>query len=121
MATVLAGQRLAIDLPRLAPSLIRRGVFRKLDVGSFQRLRLRLRPKEAVTPDLIEILKQHKAEIITTLSGRNMTGFGKCPGPEKCDGCYEVPGGRRIHPPKCSREWLAWFRRWSPHGQDRIH
>ena len=44
--------------------------------------RLRFRPKEAVTPDLIKILKQHKAEIIAAVAGDKLPGFGLCPSPE---------------------------------------
>jgi hypothetical protein len=33
-----------------------------------------------------------------------------------CAGCYDVGDGKRIHPPKCSPEWLAWLERWKPPG-----
>ena len=82
--------------------------------------RLRFRPKEAVTPDLIKILKQHKAEIIAAVAGDKLSGFGLCPGPEQCGGSYPVSGGLRIHPLMCSQDWLDWLDRWSPHGEDQI-
>lgn len=44
-----------------------------------------------------------------------------CPGPERCAGCYSlgvIDGRERfIHPPKPSREWEAWLRKWQPRGK----
>ena len=76
--------------------------------------KLRWRPNEAVTPDLVEALRQSKAEIIATLTGGKTTGLGQCPGPEKCGGCYEVRLGVHLHPPKISEEWKAWIAKWEP-------
>ena len=81
--------------------------------------RLRFRPKEAVTPELVEVLKQHKGEILTVLQSRQpATSYGLCPGPDKCGGCYSVgviDGRERfIHPPKVSPEWNAWLTKWQP-------
>lgn len=45
--------------------------------------KLRWRPKEAVTPELVEALKQWKPEIIAVLNDSKTTGKGKCPGPER--------------------------------------
>jgi len=76
--------------------------------------KLRWRPKEAVTPDLVEALKQSKAEIISTLTGSKTTGLGQCPGPERCGGCYQVSPGIHLHPPRVSEEWKAWLTKWQP-------
>ena len=83
--------------------------------------KLRFRPKEALTPDLIEALRQRKDEILAALQAKQpATGLGLCPGPEKCAGCYPIPGGRYIHPPKASPEWKDWFRKWEPKGDERL-
>jgi len=89
--------------------LARRGVH--LEVAGDK---LRWRPKEAVTPDLVETLKQRKAEIIAALTGGKTTGLGQCPGSEKCGGCYEVSPGIHLHPPKVSEEWKTWLTKWQP-------
>jgi len=34
-----------------------------------------------------------------------------------CAGCYEVEPGKRIHPPKCSKEWREWLLKWEPKGR----
>ena len=64
--------------------------------------------KGTLTPELREALARHKGEILTVLQSRQpATGKGKCPGPEKCAGCYATPGGRYIHPPKVSHDWVV--------------
>ena len=63
--------------------------------------KLRFRPKGAVPPELVEVMRQRKAEILTALQSEHPAiGHGLCPGPDKCKGCYPIPGGRYIHPPK---------------------
>ena len=100
---------------QILSELARRGVH--LEVAGD---RLRFRPKEAVTPDLVELLKQRKGEIMAALqSGRPATG--DCPGPQQCGGCYPVSGGRRIHPPRVSEEWTAWLKKWKPKEGNPIH
>ena len=89
--------------------LTRRGVH--LEVAGDK---LRWRPKEAVTPDLVEALKKWKAEIIAAVTVSKTTGLGLCPGPERCGGCYEVNPGIHLHPPKVSEEWKAWLTKWQP-------
>lgn len=89
--------------------LVRRGVH--LEVAGDK---LRWRPKEAVTPELVEVLKQWKTEIIAALTGSKTTGLGQCPGPERCGGCYQVSPGIHLHPPKVSEEWKAWLTKWQP-------
>jgi hypothetical protein len=34
-----------------------------------------------------------------------------------CAGCYDVGGGRRIHPPKCGEEYRVWIERWEARGR----
>ena len=79
---------------------------------------LRLRPKEAVTPELVEILRARKPEIIRLLARSQVetgrTGKSKCHSPEKCAGCYPIHGGRYLYPPKPSQSWLGWLRKWQP-------
>ena len=75
--------------------------------------KLRWRPKEAVTPELVEALKQWKPEIIAALTGSKTTGLGLCPDPER-GGCYEVSPGVHLHPPKVSEDWEARLTKWQP-------
>jgi hypothetical protein len=46
-------------------------------------------------------------------------GLAAC-GRSHCAGCYEVEPGRRIHPPKPSREWLDWLVRWQKPKGERV-
>ena len=87
-------------------------------LGELQRLgvslevvgdRLRYRPREAVTPDLVEALRKQKGELLKVLT-MPATGHGLCPGPEYCSGCYSVgmvDGRERwIHPPRAKEiDW----------------
>ncbi|HWP84015.1 MAG TPA: hypothetical protein VNN17_02405 [Terriglobia bacterium] len=61
-------------------------------------------PKGRLTPDLVESLRQHKAELLRLLAGEAKTGYGLCPEPDHCAGCYSigvVDGRERfLHPPK---------------------
>jgi hypothetical protein len=70
--------------------------------------KLRLRPKEAVPAEMVELLREHKAELLRLLVGDIKTGYGLCPGPSLCAGCYSVgvvDGRERyIHPP-IGRQW----------------
>ena len=73
-------------------------------------------PRGALTPELREAIARHKVEIMEMLmqtNSANRTGKGACPGPELCGGCYEVPGGRFVHPPKISHDWIQ---KWEPTG-----
>jgi len=38
-------------------------------------------------------------------------------GSPNCAGCYDVGDGRKIHPPKCSEEYLAWHEKWEAKGK----
>jgi hypothetical protein len=63
-------------------------------------------------PDVIaklEILRDSKAAIRKLVE----SGFHPACGSTECGGCYELwPGGPKLHPPKCSLEWLRWRERW---------
>ena len=83
--------------------------------------RLLFRPQEAVPAELVEALREHKAEILAALpTEQQATGYSQCPGPEKCAGCYPIHGGRYLHPPKPSQSWRAWLRKWQPEGDERL-
>ena len=72
-------------------------------------------PKGTLTPELREALARHKGEILAVLQSRQpATGYGLCPGPQKCAGCYAIPGGRYMHPPKPTQDWLDWLAKWQP-------
>lgn len=104
------GRGLSISATEILTELHRRGV--ELSAAGD---RLRFRPKDAVPPNIMEGLKRRKAEILSILQFRQSgTGFGLCPGPEKCAGCYQV-GARAdgspiyLHPPKGKPiDWTAW-------------
>ena len=38
-------------------------------------------------------------------------------GSPQCAGCYDVGEGRKIHPPKCGEDYLAWLERWEAKGR----
>lgn len=38
-------------------------------------------------------------------------------GSDRCNGCYEVEPGVRIHPPKSSEDWKEWLLKWEPKGR----
>ena len=87
--------------------------------------RLRFRPKDAVPPKLLEAMKQQRAKILEVLqSGQPVTGYGRCPGPEKCAGCYSIGvvdvRERFLHPPKVSQSWLDWLTEWQLKGDERL-
>ena len=77
---------------------------------------LAIRPASKVSPELKERLRQHKAEVLAVLKAHP-----RCPGPDKCAGCYSVgilDGRERfIHPPRASAEWQSWLKRWEPKGR----
>ena len=71
--------------------------------------KLRVRPRGAVDPDLVEAMRRHKGELLGLLSGQ-ITGKGTCcPGPDFCAGCYcigVIDGRERfLHPPR-GKQWL---------------
>jgi hypothetical protein len=40
---------------------------------------------------------------------------GEC-GSAHCAGCYDVGDGKKIHPPRCGKDYLDWFKRWEEKG-----
>lgn len=97
----------------------RRGIHLEAQNGQ---LRYRAR-KGALTPELRQAIAHHKADLISILARTHgqasPTGHGLCPGPQKCAGCYAIPGGRFIHPPRVSEEWKAWLNQWHPGRGER--
>ena len=75
-------------------------------------------PKGSLTPELREAMARHKADLISLLARTHgqasPTGHGLCPGPQKCAACYAIPGGRYMHPPKPTQDWLDWLAKWQP-------
>ena len=71
-------------------------------------------PSGRLTPELRAALVKRKPEILAVLqSKQTATGYGLCPGPEKCAGCYAVgvvDGRERfLHPPKGKPiDWSRW-------------
>lgn len=58
---------------------------------------------------IIEKLRPYREDVRRLLRERQLAPCGSV----TCGGCYEVwPGGPRIHPPRCSVEWLRWRERW---------
>jgi hypothetical protein len=41
---------------------------------------------------------------------------GACQMPH-CAGCYDIRDGRRIHPPKCGRNYDEWLKSWEAKGR----
>lgn len=77
--------------------------------------RLRFRPVDAVPPDLLQALRDRKPEILAVLQSQRPASVAPC-GSIYCGGCYEVPGERKIQPPKVSADWLV---RWEP-GRSQV-
>jgi len=96
-----------MTIAQILGDLERRGISLEVLGG-----KLRVRPKEAVTPDLVETLTRHKADIVRAIRrpAREVRGSdasqgkGLCPGPAHCSGCYSIgviDGRERfLHPPK---------------------
>ncbi len=66
-------------------------------------------------PDIIqaiESLRPYKTEVRAVLESKSRAACGST----HCAGCYEIEPGRRIHPPKATRDWLAWLEQWHPRG-----
>jgi hypothetical protein len=103
-----------VSAPEILSELHRCGVHLEALNGE---LRYRAR-KGALTPELRQAMALHKADLIKLLATpqRNppTTGYGLCPGQQNCAGCYAIPGGRFIHPPKISEEWQARLTRRQP-------
>ena len=61
-------------------------------------------PRGTMTKELLATLAEHKREIIAALVEGKRIGYGMCPGPDRCGGCYSIgmiDGRERfLHPPK---------------------
>ncbi len=66
-----------------------------------------------VPEDLWAVLKERKPEVLALLRARKSQGCGS----ENCAGCYSVPGGARIHPPKAAQDYLDWLVKWEAKGR----
>jgi hypothetical protein len=84
-------------------------------------------PKGAFTPELRELGRIHREEVISALlheknadaGGAREAGVATCGSPA-CGGCYEVSKGVHLHPPKVSEEWKAWLTKWQPDVRDKL-
>ena len=68
--------------------------------------RLRFRPREAVTSDLVEALKQHKAEIISTLTApavpARVRGWDETVETGTAEVCWHCGGGKACRCALCA-------------------
>jgi hypothetical protein len=69
-----------------------------------------LKPRRALDDTLLARIREAKAAILEALR----TGLAACGSPY-CAGCYDVGGGRKIHPSKCG-DVRKWLERWQPKG-----
>ncbi len=80
-----------------------------------ERVRYRL-PRSFQEPKaLLATLRSNRQEVVRLLRERDGESLALCGSP-RCAGCYSVGDGKKIHPPKASREWLEWLKRWEPKG-----
>lgn len=82
------------------------------------RLKVRIPENYPEAKALVEKLRARKPEVLELLRERQGRNLAPCGSPH-CSGCYEIEPGRRIHPPRSSREWLAWLERWQPKGPNQ--
>src|SRR2546421_3172587 len=83
--------------------------------------KLRYRLPLGESKRLVPLLAQHKDSLLAALKHRQarrntapqLKGLADC-GDPVCNGCYDVGGGRQVHPPRCSAEHLEWLRKWQP-------
>lgn len=71
-----------------------------------------LKPRSALDDTLMARIREVKPAILEALR----TGLAVC-GSKHCAGCYDVGDGRRIHPPKCGRDYRKLLERWKPIGR----
>ena len=83
--------------------------------------KLRYRPKSAVPPELVEVMRSHKAELLALINARDWQlgdpiEWDAEPEPIDCEKCqrfdcwWDATGRRRCltcDPPTASRRWLA--------------
>ena len=78
-----------------------------------------LKPRRSLDDSLLSRVREAKPAILEALRNRPATigaHVAAC-GSAHCAGCYEVGGGRKIHPPKCCEEYRKWLERWQPKGK----
>lgn len=89
-----------------------------------EKLKYRLPPGESKR--LVPLLAEHKDSLLAALKQRQarrdaapqIEGLADC-GDPRCNGCYDVGDGRKIHPPRCSAEHLEWLCKWQPDPEDK--
>ena len=59
---------------------------------------------------------ERRAEV-TAQSDRQKGEEKAACGMSHCAGCYDVGGGKKIHPPKCGEDYRAWHARWEASGR----
>lgn len=93
--------------------LERRGVTVAVDGDT-----LCLKPRRVLDDALLVRVRESKPAILAVLRRNAATrGVDAAPcGSADCAGCYDVGDGRRIHPPKIGKDYLAWLERWNPKG-----
>ena len=69
-------------------------------------------PAGIITPEQVAILRARKSEIVELLAESSLVS--KRPGASFCNGCCEIASGSQLHPPKETRNWQAWLRKWQP-------
>ena len=84
--------------------LSRRGATVRAEGGT-----LWVKPRRVLDDNLLARIREYKPEILKLVSN----GIAPCGSPH-CAGCYDIGDGLKIHPPKCSPEWLEWLKRWEP-------
>lgn len=71
-----------------------------------------LKPKSALDDTLLARIREVKPAILEALT----TDSAVC-GSTNCAGCYDVGDARKIHPPKCDKDYGKWLERWKPIGR----
>lgn len=64
---------------------------------------------------LVAELRAHRKEIVIALQECHEP-LALC-GDLYCAGCYDVGDGRKIHPPRAGKDYLAWVAKWDGRGR----
>jgi hypothetical protein len=77
-------------------------------------IRFRLPKDNPEAKTLLEVARIEKESILAYLKANRATqetpsigDLAPCGSPH-CAGCYDVGEGRKIHPPKCGKDFLRW-------------
>jgi len=77
-------------------------------------IRFRLPKDNPEAKTLLEVARVEKESILAYLRANHASqetpdtgGLAPCGSPG-CAGCYDVGDGRKIHPPKCGKDFLRW-------------